>query len=1283
MLIIGNVSMHIADTSIASDGLQPLPNTIKTNGIPEPQSVLDSYHFTTPILFTPNLGQLSDSRIKFYVRGGGLWFAKDGLWLLLKHGGGDGIPVAAPPVKQAFVNANSVEPRGMVKAELLYNFYYGNNPLSWRAGVQNFFEIYYSELYKGIDLRYYSKDDELKYDFIIKPGGDPSQIRLRYDGASGIELDREGNLVVHTYSGDIIDGNLCIFQDLPEGRSTVHGSFKIHDDNEYGFEIDSDYDRGEILVIDPFLEYSTFLGGQYRDRGEGIAVDGLNCAYVTGYTNSDEFPTTVYAYDVYFNGNNDVFVTKFNNNGSGLAYSTFIGSNNDDRATDIAVNSAEEVFITGYTASSTFPSTSPLVHRGLTEALAVRLDDKGKLLYSALLGGSKDDFGRSIAIDSAGYAFIAGDSDSSDFPTTSGALNQSHNGNSDIIVFKLNPSGNAAVFATYVGGTYDEGGNAIAVDQYGYSYVTGFTESADFFSTTGAYDENNNGNRDAVVFKLNDAGSAVHYSTFIGGLNNDEGYDIAVDPKLEVYVTGGTVSTDFPSTNIFGNDSGKQNGFILKLDTFGQTLRFSNIIGGENDDICYAVAIDQFGNIYVTGTTDTAVLYITEKSIYRTPKGGRDVFVGKFDAVGNKLSFFTYVGGVRNDEGAALVLDTSLNIYVTGFTSSSDFPATAGSFDPSTNYNDDAFLFKISFTEKFEIESLTILKDSKETSKIYARHGVYTFMVIITDTFAIDDIDSTVMLLDPGGESLSFDWDRMSNDFGDSHAEVRIEPTSYAYSDNFTRWYLHFDLLFEWEYPDEDTHDIKITVYTENFGKQDYIFKNIYSVEKDIQFSGNLVVLGEDDRVINENGYVRGGEKLWWTNLSVVFEGTTDLEPQTGAVEITITDDAGSKWNSEYIQGKQIYMTSTAPFLSDYIGFVFKINITEKPSGTVKATREFSVKVDFSDVEFYNPEPYSGVEGNVVEVGITLRDSQNMVDASTIQYSYSYNGGETWSAWETVWGYDDAEDIHVRISMTFNDGDDNRIKWRASDTLGNGPAVSEAYTVKVNVDIIPDFGVHLTLSEKSLILEPGSSYSIIATVQNTGKQRDSIIINRFFSYSSQLNITIIGNNTLSLNSSDIAAVKIKIDTFAQSRGEFEVNITATSTGSFAYGLTVGEYRILTVIINASDDIEPPGGDGSHGDSTFEVAGIELMIVLLIVVILMVIIIMAGYLVYLKRSKASIKKGSEPALDKVAVFSRPKQEELNDFIESGEEKKKENDSRESRIIDMAQGEDGRFVERRRR
>ncbi len=436
-----------------------------------------------------------------------------------------------------------------------------------------------------------------------------------------------------------------IYQEVDGIRQAVPGQFRLLGQDEVGFQMGA-YDASLPLTIDPVLVYSTYLGGVGNDNVPAISVDGSGNAYIIGTTDSNNFPTTNGAYQTNFSGKG-VFVAKLNATGTGLIYSTYLGGNDD-------VN-----------------------------------------------------FGNAIAVDGAGNAYITGYTQSSNFPTTNGALQTTHSndgGKGDAFVTKLNATGSLLIYSTYLGGNFYDNGQAIAVDGSGDAYITGSTGSTNFPTTTGAYQTSY---ASTFITKLNPTGTALIYSTFLGGNSGNVAYGVAVDDSGNAYVTGST-GMDFPTTtgafqtSHANNAGGGDDAFISKLNPTGTALLYSTFLGGTGEDVGQSVAVDGSGNAYVTGYTSSTKFPVTTGA-YETNLGGGNIsaFVTKLNAAGTSLIYSTYLAGNGREYGYGIAVDGNGDAYVTGQTSSTNFPITSGAFQTSHASDggaDDAFVTKLNPT---------------------------------------------------------------------------------------------------------------------------------------------------------------------------------------------------------------------------------------------------------------------------------------------------------------------------------------------------------------------------------------------------------------------------------------------------------------------------------------------------------------------------------------------------------------------------------------------------------
>ena len=676
-----------------------------------------------PLYFEANRGQ-TDRQVKFLSHGAGhtLFLTSTEAVLVFTRSepreGREALKPKGKPekpknvrrtvVRMTFLDANP-KSRVVGQEELpgKANYFIGNDPSKWRTDVPTYAKVQYTNVYPGIDLIYYGNQRQLEYDYVVGPGADPKRIRLSFQGADKLELDAQGDLVLHTAAGVIRQRKPVIYQEVEGRRREIAGGYVLKGARRVGFRFAA-YNASIPLVIDPALFYSTYLGGSAADQGFGIAVDASGNAYVTGYTASTDFPTIPGAFQTTLGsaGSTDAFVTKLNPTGSALVYSTYLGGSQEDLGLGIAIDPIGNAYVIGHTDSTDFPTTlgafqTALRSVGHRDVFVTKLNPTGSaLVYSTYLGGSQGDQGFGIAVDTGGNAYVTGFTGSTDFPTTPGAFQTSLGGPLDAFVTKLDPLGSALVYSTYLGGSNVDSGAAIAVDPLGNAYVIGDTISSDFPTSLGALQRSFGGGVDAFVAKLNAIGSALVFSTYLGGSSSDDGLGIAVDTGGSAYVTGFTTSTDFPTTlGAFQTTLGGSGAaFVTKLDATGSAV-YSTYLNGTGFTVGFSLAVDLVGNAYVTGFTDSTD-FPTTAGAFQTSigsAGSTDAFVTKLNPAGSAPVYSTYLGGSDDDQGRAIVIDTlpSPNAYVTGHTYSTDFPTTAGAVQITPGNKLDAFVAQI------------------------------------------------------------------------------------------------------------------------------------------------------------------------------------------------------------------------------------------------------------------------------------------------------------------------------------------------------------------------------------------------------------------------------------------------------------------------------------------------------------------------------------------------------------------------------------------------------------
>lgn len=677
-------------------------------------------------VFTANAGQVADPDILFFTPSGAAAFSAGAVMLYAKGRGterqgalsaGPGAGLEVPDsdrglaLRLTFPGADPVAPEGLDPAGWKSNFLLGDDPGQWRTGVQNYRALIYEGLWDGIDLVYRMEGGALKYEFLVAPGADPAAIRVQVEGQQGMSVRGGRALDIDIGGGrSISDAGLDVFYS-DNGADKLEASFELRGEGTYGFSVDG-WDGARALTIDPLM-YSTYLGGSGYDRATDVAVDDKGCAYLVGYTDSLNFPTTPGVIDTTWAGfAYDAFITKMGMNGATVAYSTYIGGDAGDFINAVTVDDKGYAYFAGYTMSYYYPTTPGAVqedHTGDTyDAFVSKLSPGGDyLVYSTFLGGDGWDFANGIAVDVNGFAYVIGDTRSFDFPITSNAILDWYHGMRysderdnilypDVFVSKISQLGTSLSYSTYIGGNNSDIGTGIAVDGNGYAYITGLTWSDNFLLSADPYSHTNSGMCDAFAAKLTQTGSRIMYSTYIGGPGLDMATAIEIGAYGTVLITGQTTSSAFPTTEGSWDTThnGLMDSFALSLGKDGDCLCYSTLFGSTGNDYCTDMAIDPLGCVYMTGYTDSPDLVTTENAYDRTGNGLYDGFIAKFSPSG-ALLHSTYLGGTGSDSCLGIALGDDGYAYVAGETSSADYPVTAGALDLSNNGGMDAFVTKL------------------------------------------------------------------------------------------------------------------------------------------------------------------------------------------------------------------------------------------------------------------------------------------------------------------------------------------------------------------------------------------------------------------------------------------------------------------------------------------------------------------------------------------------------------------------------------------------------------
>jgi Beta-propeller repeat/Abnormal spindle-like microcephaly-assoc'd, ASPM-SPD-2-Hydin len=724
-------AQETAPRSSGQDSSRAVTSRATVNARPH---LADTYSHL-PLSFEVNRGQ-APAPVRFLARGAGytLFLAPDGATLALmgsQTAGANAGNASAVTMRLAGA-ASTAFVEGMDKLPGEANYFLGNDPKAWRTHVPTFGRVAYHNVYPGVDLVYYGRAGQLEYDFVVAPGADPGKIQLSLDAKSSLAAD--GHLALTVGGREARFEKPVIYQAQADGsRHYVDGGYYLMASgrgsalqaSRVRFRL-GQYDRTRPLVIDPTFTYSTYLGGTGTDSALGIAVDSTGNVYVTGRTSSTNFPVKSAYQPTFGGGSTDAFVTEISPDGLSIVYSTYLGGSTADTTSTsaadalcgvpagattamntgaaIAIDITGAAYVTGSTNTSNFPTTTgakQATNGGAFDAFVTKLNSDGaSLSYSTFTGGTGNDCGTAIAVDSAGEAYVAGSTSSKNFVATKNAYQVILNSSSGNAFFmELNSSATApAVYSTFLGGSGADAAQAIALDPTCAStvgdtncdaYITGQTTSLNFPVSAAPYQKDPGGGTDAFVTGFSPAGSgssSLLYSTYFGGGGNDIAYGIAVNSADDVYIGGSTTSSNLPVTSgVFQSAlKGTQDAFVAELDSGGSSVVYSTYLGGSGVDSATALAIDPTGDAFVTGNTQSTDFPVLQplQSTCATTSGTlcNDAFVTSLAPDGAFLNFSTYLGGGLYDAGNAITLDASENVYVGGATQSTDFPATAGVF---------------------------------------------------------------------------------------------------------------------------------------------------------------------------------------------------------------------------------------------------------------------------------------------------------------------------------------------------------------------------------------------------------------------------------------------------------------------------------------------------------------------------------------------------------------------------------------------------------------------------
>lgn len=600
-------------------------------------------------------------------------------------------------------------PQGGAASATHVSRFVGNDPSRWRSDVPTFDSVILGEAWPGVRAEIVARGRSVEKIFTVAPGADPRRIAVRVGGARRLSIAPDGALVAHTGNGPVAFSAPVAWQDVDGRRRPVRVAYAV-EGHRYSFKLGS-YDHALPLEIDPLLQ-ATYLGGAADDKANALALDAYGNVYVAGSTLSTDFPGTTGgaqgAAPSGYAGPTDhvAFVARLSGDLTRLMQATYLGGGWNDEALALAVDAQGNVFVAGSVSYGNFPGTGNGAQPnagGYVDAFVAKLSGNLAILRQATyLGGKGSDVAHAMSIDANGNVYVAGTTDSVDFPGTVGGAQAARKDFSDAFVARLDNALTVVVQSTYLGGRWDDRANALALDRNGNVFVAGMTQSPDLPGTAGGAQPGLiPGGADAFVARFNPGLTQLTGATFLGGISYDEAWAIALDKAGNVFVAGQTASQDFPGTAGSAQPIGfgPYDGFVARLNNGLTTLARSTYLGGRNYDAVRALAIEADGGVLAAGYTDSTDFPGVRNGAQSALVGGTKGFIARFDNTLATLTQSTYFGGTTSDLLLALAPHESGALYVAGETVSTNLPETRGAAQPAhgggADFNRDAYVARL------------------------------------------------------------------------------------------------------------------------------------------------------------------------------------------------------------------------------------------------------------------------------------------------------------------------------------------------------------------------------------------------------------------------------------------------------------------------------------------------------------------------------------------------------------------------------------------------------------
>ena len=1069
--------------------------------------------------FVENRGQGGEGAGLYYAEGEPFSVALGIGWVGFDVHDADGSGGAL--IRMGFPYANAVPPRGQDACGSRLNFLVGDDPGMWQRDVKCYRLVIYADLWDGIDLEFRFDGGRLKYDVTVHPGADANMVRFDYRGADRLEVERgTGDLLIGASGTVLRDAAPEALQWGRDAPVRCMCGFEKLNGTSVGFRLGG-YDPGRPLVIDPGLVFGTLIGGGKQDSPAMVALDEADNIYLTGWTCSPDFPTVPGSYksssDTVGNNNGEGFVAKLDPSGSKLVYSTFFGGRKDDGCFALFVDGKGSAYVTGWTESPDFPTTQgaycTTLNTGHYNAYLAKLSPDGSsLMASTLLGGYWDDMGYSVSADAQGDPVVCGLTKSGDFPVTAGAfdgsLSNAPGEKDDVFVARLSANMTALLYSTYIGGDGFDSPLRCHLDADGSLYIGGKTSSTDFPTTPGAYDRaapGSDSEAKGFVLRFDITTGILVFSTFVGGDILISQLAMCVDDDGCAYVaTSADGASGSPGTS---NSTRGMDVYVAKLDADASELLATRTFGGSAWEMPSDIEVDPFGNMYVVGETLSDDLPTTSGCFCSTRTGEEDGFLAVLSPDASLLLHCTYFGGKGSDSVRDMALDSTYRAVAAGDTMiGSDRPvANPNAVFPATNPPLTGYMVNwvTGFVLKLDPEVAGFAALSfKEGPILYSDLQAYDFVVDANPMRAKQPPTSVRLVLDAGGAEVvlgcdhrTAGWDLLPIDDPRGLVSLESGPADIVPDPRNTSTSIHFRVRFGWNWPHEDLCDVALNLSGAPGRAVRPVYERLFRVENDLAFHGDLIVVGEWQGRLAKGSWVRAGEPMNISGTRVVYEGTTDVFPPAGVCDVLALDDDGGANSVRLGEDGAFEIGILADDATD-LDETLRLSLDRLPPGaTLVSDVPFPLRVDGDAPEFgvAIPEPDSWHSSSDVLISITVHDNATSgVDSSSLEYAYVVKGEGGFSPWGQggLNATPDGGAVDGMVILRLPDGDDNFIRWRATDLVGNlassPPLQLKVDTLNVSFrDPVPDSeSWHKAEVDCGVTVEdPGGSGIDVSTIQ--------------------------------------------------------------------------------------------------------------------------------------------------------------------------------------------------------